>query len=70
MTWSTGAGSASKNARQRVGIGGVEGRRAARADLVRGALEALGVARREHDLGALGASEPRGLEPDARRCRR
>ena len=52
--------------RQRVGIRGVEGRRArARRSRPR-RLEAPGVARREHDLGALGASEPRGLEPDAR----
>src|ERR1700745_4124310 len=46
-------------------VGGVEGRGAARADLGRGPLEALGVSSGQDDLGALGASAAGGLEPDA-----
>ena len=48
-----------------VEVGGVEGRRAPRAELGRGALEALGVAAGEDDVGALGAGAPGGLEADA-----
>jgi hypothetical protein len=46
-------------------VGDVEGRRAARADLRRGPLEALGVSRGQDDLGTLGASAAGRLEPDA-----
>ena len=36
-----------------------------RAELARGALEALGIAAGEDDVGALGARAPGRLEPDA-----
>ena len=45
-------------------IGGVERRGARRPDVARGGLEALGVAPREDDLGALGAGAPGRLEAD------
>ena len=47
-------------------VGGIEGRDARRADLGRGALEALAIAAREDDLGALGACPSGGFESDAR----
>jgi hypothetical protein len=49
-----------------VEVGGVEGRTAERAELACGVLEALGVAARENDIGALGPCSPGRLEPDAR----
>src|SRR5262249_48637249 len=46
-------------------VGGVECRRAAGAELLRGLLEANGVAGGEDDLRALDTGQPRGLEADA-----
>ena len=46
-------------------VGRVEGRGAQRAEFGRGALQALGIAARQDDVGALGACPPGGLEPDA-----
>lgn len=46
-------------------IGGVEGRRAQRADFLRGVLKPLGIAAGQDDIGALGAGAAGGLEPDA-----
>src|SRR5262245_14506523 len=46
-------------------VGRVEGRGAQCAEFGRGALQALGIAARQDDVGALGACSPGGLEPDA-----
>jgi hypothetical protein len=46
-------------------IGGVEGRRAQRADFLSGVLKPLGIAAGQDDIGALGAGAAGGLEPDA-----
>jgi hypothetical protein len=48
-----------------VEVGGVEGCRAEGAQLLRGAIEALGIAGSEDDLGAFGAGSAGGLEADA-----
>ena len=65
MTWSIGADSVLEELLEPVGVGGVEGRGAHGAELAGRALEALGVAAGEDDVGALGARPPGGLEPDA-----
>ena len=51
--------------REAVRIGGVEGRATDRAELARGAVEALLRPAGEDDLGSLAACAPGGLEPDA-----
>jgi len=49
---------------ERRGIGRVEGRSAPSADLERGLLEALGIAGRKNDLGALGPGTSSRLQTD------
>ena len=65
-TWSIGVGSPWKKLSSTVEIGGVERLRAQRADLGRCLLEPVRVTAGEDDVGALGAGQPRGLQPDAR----
>jgi hypothetical protein len=50
---------------ERSRIVGVEGRGAERAELARGALQALGVPGGENHVGSLGARPSRRFEPDA-----
>jgi hypothetical protein len=50
---------------ERTRLGGIEGRAAQRAELGRSALQALGVAAGEDQVGSLGARPPGGFEPDA-----
>ena len=50
---------------QRCRVGGVEGRGALRVDVARCLLEALGIAAREDDVGALAAGAAGGLQADA-----
>ena len=46
-------------------VGGVEGRDARRADVVRRVLQARVIAARDHDVGSFRAGESGRLEPDA-----
>jgi hypothetical protein len=50
---------------QRRRVGGIERRGAARVDVARRLLEALGIAAGKDDVGALAAGASGGLEPDA-----
>ena len=50
---------------ERIRVGGVERRAAARAELGRGLLEPAGVAGGQDDLGSFGAGPPGGFQPDA-----
>ena len=54
-----------EEALQRSRVVGVEGRGAPRVDVARRALEALGIAAGEDDVGALAAGASGGLQPDA-----
>jgi hypothetical protein len=61
-----GRGQPLEEAVQAIEIGGVERLRAQRADLARRLLKPVRVPSGEDDVGALGAGQPRGLQPDAR----
>ncbi len=66
ITWSIGAGRSAEEPGQGILVGGVEGGRALRAQLLRGPVEPVLIAADEDDVGALGPGPPGRLQPDPR----
>ena len=65
ITWSIGVGSVPEEPLEGSRIRGVEGRGAQRAELGRGALQALGIPASEDYVRPFSAGSSGGLEPDA-----